>query len=89
MEIIVADEKYNPFFKRKELTLVLKHETQATPSRQELTKILAQRYNVDESQIKIDYIFSKKGISESLSKVKIFDEKINVEKGDKAEAQTS
>jgi len=79
MEIIVVEEKNNPFFKRKELTLVLKHPTLSTPSKTELEKILAETHKVDTSQVKIDYIFTKKGISESLAKVKILEEKPKIE----------
>ncbi|MEM5802221.1 MAG: hypothetical protein QXQ18_02445 [Candidatus Aenigmatarchaeota archaeon] len=97
MEIIIIKEKNNTFFKRKELTLVLKHPAEATPSKAELTKVLAERHNVDISQIKIDYIFTKKGISESLAKVKILEERFTEAKdqkkekkeGEKLETQTS
>ncbi len=82
MEIEILEEKENPFLKRKELKLVIKHENSPTPSKQELKKELASKFSVSEEQIQIDYIFSKKGLCESLSKVKI-------EKGGKSEAQTS
>jgi len=87
MEIFVESEKENPFFPRKELKIILKHPSAATPSKSELKKELASRYGCDESQIIIDYIFTKKGVCESLAKVKILKEKPKEEK--KVEAQAS
>lgn len=71
MEIEVIEEKENPFLKRKELKLKLKHQNAPTPKKQDLIKELASRYSVQENQIFIDYIFTKKGLQESLAKVKI------------------
>jgi ribosomal protein S24E len=75
MEIISVEERENPFFKRNEVKLKLKHEGISTPSKTELIKELAGKYKVDESQVLIDYIFSEKGIGESFAKVKILEEK--------------
>jgi ribosomal protein S24E len=71
MEIIIKAEKENPFLNRKEIKLILKHPSAPTPSKEEVKKQIASQFNLDESQIIIDYIFSKKGICESLAKVKI------------------
>lgn len=78
MEIVVIDEKENQFFKRKDLILMLKHEASATPSKAELIKTLAATNSVDESQVVVDYIFSKSGTNESFAKVKILSEKPKV-----------
>ncbi|MBI4894614.1 MAG: hypothetical protein HY833_02675 [Candidatus Aenigmarchaeota archaeon] len=74
MQATIIEEKVNPFFKRKELTVLLKHEAVATPSKAELTKMLAATQGVQESQVIIEYIFTKKGICESLAKVMILNE---------------
>jgi ribosomal protein S24E len=90
MEIVVESEKENPFFPRKELKLILKHPLAATPSKAEVKKELASRYACDESQVVIDYIFTKKGTCESLAKVKILKEKPKEKKEEgKIEAQAS
>ncbi len=73
--VSVIEEKDNPFFKRKEVTLLLKHDSVSTPSKAELVKMLATSNGVDESQIVVEYIFSKKGVCESLAKVLILNEK--------------
>lgn len=75
MEMVIIEEKENPFLNRKELKLRLKHAGGATPSKVELIKELASRYSVEEKQVLVDYIFSIKGIGESFAKVKILGEK--------------
>lgn len=89
MEIEVKEEKDNPFFERKELALELKHPNAKTPSKLELIKELASRYSVPEENILIEYIFTKKGISGSTAKVKIYKKKPKT-KGEekKGEAKT-
>lgn len=89
MQMTVVEEKENPFFKRKELTVLLKHDATSTPSKAELIKTLAASNNVDESQVIIDYIFTKKGISESLARVKILSEKPPVKQEPKKEVATN
>ena len=83
MEVIVVEEKENPFLNRKELLLVIKHPASATPSKGELIHQLSLTQSVDESQIKVRYIFTKKGVAESLAKVWI------VKKEEKVETQTN
>jgi ribosomal protein S24E len=93
MEIEIIDEKDNVFFKRKELKVRLKHSKTSTPSKQELAKELAAKYNTEEDCVVIDYIFTKKGLGESEAKVKVYKEKPKVEKAKEevkeVEAQTS
>jgi ribosomal protein S24E len=92
MELVIKEEKENPFFKRKDLRLEIKHPNAATPSKKELMSELAKKFSVSEEQVLIDYIFTKKGISESIAKVKILEEKPKpkeIKKEEKIEAQTS
>jgi ribosomal protein S24E len=90
MEITIVEEKENPFLNRKDIKLRLKHLGESTPSKETLTKELASRYSVEESQILIDYIFSVKGVGESFVKAKILPEKPHEKpKGERIEAQTS
>lgn len=71
MEIEILEEKENPFFKRKEVKVEVKHPGKATPSKTELIEELASKYSVAKDCIKIDYIFTKKGVPSSFAKVKI------------------
>src|SRR5437867_10399381 len=92
MELKILEERENPFFKRKELKILINHANSATPSKNDLIKELAGKNSVDASQVVVDYIFSKKGLPESFAKVKILREKskaVAQKKEKKNEAQTS
>lgn len=94
MEFKVVDEKENAFFGRKELQLNIKHSKASTPKKADLVKELAAKYSVPEEHVVIDYIFTKKGISESFAKAKIYKEKPKIKEKKakevkKVEAQTS
>lgn len=94
MEIVVVEEKENPFFKRKDLKIRIKHPESPTPSKADITKEIALKYDVDESQVQIDYIFSQRGLGESFVSCKVLQEKPEVKKqeetkGENAETQTS
>jgi ribosomal protein S24E len=96
MKIKVVEERDNPFFNRKDLKLSLSHPGKPTPPKSELVKELASKFGVDQSQVVVDYIFTRKGAPESLSRVRILKEKPKIEKkevkekkeGGKPEAQT-
>jgi ribosomal protein S24E len=92
LEVQVISEKENEFFKRKDLRAVVKHANAPTPAKAEIVKLLAEKYSVDSTQVAIDYIFTKKGVAESLVKAKILKEKPKVEevqkKEEKSETQT-
>jgi len=84
MKIKVVKEKENPFFNRKDLVITVIHTSGPTPRTDDITKELATKYKVDESQVVIDYILTKKGLSESDVKAKILNEKpVKVEKEEK------
>ena len=75
MEIEIIEERENVFFKRKDVKVLLKHEKAPTPSKEEVKKLLAEKYGVDVEQVHIDYIFGRTGKAESIAKVKILKEK--------------
>lgn len=94
MEINIIEEKENPFFKRKDVKMRIKHLASGTPSKADITKEMASKYNVDESQFQIDYVFSQKGIGESFVKCKVLEEKPEAitekeTKGENVETQAS
>lgn len=89
MEIKIVSERDNPFFKRKDLKVNIAHIDDPTPKIDDLKKELAGRYKVDESQVSVDYILTKKGIGESTARVKILNEKpVVVEEPAKKPAET-
>ncbi len=93
MEITIIEEKENQFFKRKDLKVRIRHPGSPTPSKAEIARELASKYGVDEMQVQIDYIFSRRGLGESFISCKILHEKPETkkpeEKGGASEAQTS
>ena len=90
LEVEIIKERENEFFKRKDLQAVVKHASLPTPAKTEVANFFAEKYGVDLSQVVIDYIFTKKGVSESLVKAKILKEKpIAQKREEKSEAQTS
>ncbi len=92
MEIVIVEEKENPFFKRKDLKIRIKHLASPTPSKADITKELSSKYGVDESQVQIDYIFSQRGLGESFVNCKILQEKpkeVKETKGGNVETQAS
>ena len=86
MELKILEEKENPFFERKEFLILVKHENEATPSRESLAEEIEKMLKIKKEQIEIDYIRTKSGMSESLAKVKVYSKPIKREKN---EAQTS
>lgn len=72
MKINILKEKENPFLERKELELQIIHTNEPTPSKNELIKKIGEMFSVKETHIKIDYIFSRKGLQEAFAKVKIY-----------------
>jgi len=93
MEIVIIEEKENPFFKRKDLKIRIKHLGSPTPSKADIIKELASKYDVDQPQVQIDYIFSQRGLGESFVSCKILREKPQEikkeEKGGNVETQAS
>lgn len=87
MEVEVLEEKQNPFLKRKEVKVLITHSKEATPAKDKLKKLLAERYRVQEVQVQIDYVFSKKGLPESLARVNVLEEPTEQKKEEKREAQ--
>lgn len=65
----------NPFFKRRDLQVEIVHMGAPTPTTDDLKKELAKMYKVDEAQVSVDYILTKRGIGESTARVKILNEK--------------
>jgi len=78
MDIKVLEEKDNILFNRKDLKLEIKHHGMPTPKKEEIVKEVALKHSVPEDHILIEYIFNKKGIGESIARVKIYKEKVIV-----------
>jgi len=75
MNYEMVEEKDNLFLKRKELKIIIKHPKQATPKKDEIVSELSEKYKKEKDCVIVDYIFTKKGLNESLARVKIYEEK--------------
>lgn len=71
----ILEEKENQLLGRKEIRMELNHLAGATPSKANVMKELATKYNVPEDYVVIDYIFTSKGLASSEVKAKIYKEK--------------
>lgn len=80
MEISIIEDKENIFFKRRDLKLRIRHIGNPTPSKNDIIKELALKYDVDNSQVIIEYVFSQSGLGESFVKCNILQEKPKEEK---------
>jgi len=78
MDIKILEEKDNKLLERKEIKFSVRHEKAATPKKQDLIKELAAKYSAPEENVVIDYVFTKKGMSLSDVKAKIYKEKPKV-----------
>jgi len=78
MEMKILEEVENKLLDRKEIKFSVKHDKAATPKKQDLIKEIATKYSAPEENVVIDYIFTKKGMSESDVKAKVYKEKPKV-----------
>ncbi len=74
MEVKIIKEKENPFFNRRDVTIKILHDSDPTPKTDDVIKEVATQFNVDKSQVVVEFIFTKTGLSESNAKVKILNE---------------
>lgn len=74
MDIEIVQEKENILLKRRELKLNIKHPQSPTPKKEDLVKEIATKYSVPEDHVVVDYIFTKKGVQESMARIKIYQE---------------
>ena len=72
MDLEVIEEKDNVLLNRRELKLKIDHNA-ATPSRMEVKKNVAMKYNVDPDLIVIDKMKSEFGKSETKAYIKIYE----------------
>jgi ribosomal protein S24E len=64
----VLKEVNNIFLNRKELLLRIPHKNAPTPSKEEVKKIIIEKFKVKEQNIDLKYIFSQKNRDYSIAK---------------------
>ena len=67
MEVI--KEVDNIFLNRKELVVKIQHKNAPTPSKEEVKKMIIEKYGVEEPQVDLKYIFSQKNRDYAIAKV--------------------
>jgi len=80
MKIDVIDKKENPFLKRADLILTVDHAGKATPKKDELAKMIADKLKSVPEKVEIVYIFTESGLSKSKVKARVWKEKVPVKK---------
>ena len=72
MEIEITENNQNPLLKRKEIHLVIKHDSKATPKRSQVIKSLAEKLKAKKELIIIAHLKNMYGKTETQGYAKIY-----------------
>jgi ribosomal protein S24E len=73
MEITITEEKYNPLIARKEVTALITHLGEVTPTRETVRSKIAAQLNLDLERVVIQKIDGHFGTPQSLLTVHCYD----------------
>ncbi len=74
MNIEIAEEKTNPFLKRKEIIVNLAFEN-GTPSKADVQEKISEKFSVEKEHVEVSKIMSEVGKPAGKAWIKIWDEK--------------
>jgi small subunit ribosomal protein S24e len=74
MDFKVKQDTYNPLLKRKEVSIEVDHENQGTPSRLDLRKAVASKYNTKTENVYVVDVETRTGTQNALCLVEIYDD---------------
>lgn len=74
MDLKVKDDTYNPLLKRKQLSVEVDHDGGGTPSRVDLRKAIATKYNTKPDNVYILDIDTKTGTQSAVCVVEVYDD---------------
>jgi len=74
MDFKVKQDTYNPLLKRKEVSIEVDHESQGTPSRLDLRKAVASKYNTKTENVYVIDVESKTGTQNALCSLEVYDD---------------
>lgn len=74
MELKVKQDNYNALLKRKEIMVEVEHEGAGTPSRHELKKALASKYDTRPENIHIMDVETKTGTQNAFCEIQVYDD---------------
>ncbi len=74
MDFKVKEDTYNPLLKRKEVRVEVDHDAAGTPSRMDLRKAIAAKYNTKPENVYVLDIDTKTGTQSALCAVEVYDD---------------
>ena len=75
MELEITENNDNPLLNRQEVQIVIKHESDATPKRNQVIKNLSEKLKAKKELIIIDHLKNKYGKTETQGYAKIYTNK--------------
>ena len=74
MDFKVKQDTYNPLLKRKEVSVEVDHDGQGTPSRVDLRKAIASKYNTKQETVYVVDMETKTGTQSTVCVVEVYDD---------------
>ncbi len=74
MDFKVKQDTYNPLLKRKEVHVEVDHDGQGTPSRVDLRKAIATKYNTKPENVYVVDIETKTGTQSAVCEAEVYDD---------------
>ena len=74
MDFKVKQDTYNPLLKRKEVSVEIDHDGQGTPSRVDLRKAVASKYNTKQENVYVVEMQTKTGTQSAVCTVEVYDD---------------
>jgi len=74
MDLKVKQDTYNPLFKRKEVSLEVEHDGQGTPSRLDLRKAVASKFNTKAENVYVIDVETNTGTQNAQCLVEVYDD---------------
>ena len=74
MDFKVKQDTYNPLLKRKEVSVEVEHDGQGTPSRVDLRKAVASKFNTKQENVYVVEMETKTGTQNAVCTVEVYDD---------------
>jgi len=74
LDFKIKQDTYNPLLKRKEVSVEVDHDGQGTPSRVDLRKAIASKYNTKQESVYVVDMETKTGTQSTVCVVEVYDD---------------
>jgi small subunit ribosomal protein S24e len=74
LELKIKQEEYNALLKRKEISAEVEHDKTGTPSRIELRKAIASKYEVKPESVYVIGVQTKMGTQSAICEIQVYDD---------------